>query len=155
MDTYGVLKLVHILGATLLFGTGLGTAFFMYRADGSGDVNAIAMVSRNVVLADCLFTAPAVLIQPVTGYLLMRHVGYGWSETWIVTSVALYLLAGACWLPVVWLQIRIRDLAKQAAVEGTPLPPRYRAYMKAWIGLKWPAFIAVIAIFFLMVFKPA
>lgn len=155
MDTYGVLKLVHILGATLLFGTGLGTAFFMYRADGSGDVNAIAVVSRNVVLADWLFTAPAVLIQPVTGYLLMRHVGYAWNETWIVTSVALYLLAGACWLPVVWLQIRIRDLAKQAAVEGTPLPPRYRAYMKVWFGLGWPAFIAVIAILFLMMFKPA
>ena len=155
MDIYGVLTLVHILGATLLFGTGLGTAFFMYRADGSGDVNAIAVVSRNVVLADWLFTAPAVLIQPVTGYLLMRHVGYAWSETWIVTSVALYLLAGACWLPVVWLQIRIRDLAKQAAVEGTSLPPRYRAYMKVWFGLGWPAFIAVIAIFFLMIFKPA
>ncbi len=155
MDIYGVLKLVHILGATLLFGTGLGTAFFMHRADGSGDVNAIAVVSRNVVLADWLFTAPAVLIQPVTGYLLMRHVGYAWNETWIVTSVTLYLLAGACWLPVVWLQIRIRDLARRAAVEGTPLPPRYRAYMKVWFGLGWPAFIAVIAIFFLMVFKPA
>lgn len=154
METYGLLKLIHILSSTLLFGTGLGTAYYMYCADKSGDLKAIAVVSRHVVTADLIFTTPAIIIQPLSGYFLMRTMGYGWSEAWIVASVGLYVLAGACWLPVVWLQIRMRNLANQAVDDGSSLPPRYRCYMRTWFILGWPAFLAVIIIFFLMIFKP-
>lgn len=154
METYGLLKLIHILSSTLLFGTGLGTAYYMFCADKSGDLKAIAVVSRHVVTADLIFTTPAIIIQPLSGYFLMRTMGYGWSEAWIVASVGLYVLAGACWLPVVWLQIRMRNLANQAVDDGSSLPPRYRCYMRTWFILGWPAFLAVIIIFFLMIFKP-
>lgn len=154
MDAWLALKLVHILGAMLLFGTGLGTAFFMWRADRSGDVAAIATTARTVVLADWLFTAPAIVAQPVTGYLLAVEAGYRLTEGWILMSLGLYAVAGACWLPVVWLQIRMRDMASAASADGTKLPPEYRRYMRIWFALGWPAFAAVAAIFALMIYRP-
>ncbi len=155
MTGYLTLKLVHILSATVLFGTGLGTAFAMWRANRDGKVAVIATVARNVVLADWLFTTPAVIVQPLTGWLLMRETDVSFAETWIVASVVLYGIAGTCWLPVVWLQIRVRDLAAQADTTGGELPALYDRYMRLWFALGWPAFGAVIAIFALMVFKPA
>ena len=117
-ELYPLLKLAHIFGATLLFGTGLGTAFFMWRADRSGDVAAIAQTARTVVIADYLFTLPAVIAQPLTGYLLVLAVGYELTEGWILATLGLYVLTGACWLPVVWLQTRMRDLAVEARDAG-------------------------------------
>lgn len=154
-DLYLPLKLIHVLSATILFGTGLGTAFFMWRADRGGDVAAIAQTARTVVIADTIFTLPAVIVQPVTGALLAEAAGHDWRSGWIVAALALYVLVGACWLPVVWLQLRMRDLAVAALREATPLPPRYRRYMRLWFALGWPAFLAVIAIFYLMLFRPA
>jgi uncharacterized membrane protein len=154
-DLYLLVKAVHILSATVLFGTGLGTAFFMWQADRSGDLAAIAVITRHVVLADWLFTTPAAIVQPATGLWLAVEAGYPISEGWMAIALALYLLAGACWLPVVWLQIRLRDVAAAASSRGTALPPVYRRYMRLWVGLGWPAFTAMLAIFYLMVFKPA
>ena len=154
-ESYALLKLVHVLSSTLLFGTGLGTAFFQWRAHKSGDVHAIATTARAVVLADWLFTTPAVIVQPITGLMLARLVGYPLDAPWLVSTMALYLVAGACWLPVVAIQIRVRDLAAQTAARGEPLPPRYHRLMRAWFGLGWPAFIAVAVIFWLMVRKPS
>lgn len=154
MDAWLALKLAHILGATLLLGTGLGTAFFMWRADRSGDVAAIAVAARTVVLADWLFTAPAIVAQPVTGYLLAAEAGYRLTEGWILLSLGLYAVAGACWLPVVWMQIRMRDMASAASADGTKLPPGYHRYMRIWFALGWPAFAAVAAIFALMIYRP-
>ncbi len=153
-EPYAWLKVIHLISAALLFGTGLGTAWFMWRADRTGDVAHIAATARSVVLADWLFTAPAVVVQPLTGVLLIAEVGYGVNETWIVFSILLYLLVGACWLPVVWLQMRCRDLAAHARDAGAPLPERYRRDMRLWFALGWPAFAGVVAIFLLMVFKP-
>ncbi len=155
MDAYLLIKLVHIVGATLLFGTGLGTAFFMWRADRSGDVAAIAITARNVVLADWLFTAPAIVVQPISGFLLALETGWSLTEGWILLSLGLYAVAGVCWLPVVWLQTRMRDLAGAARDDATALPPEYRRYMRIWFALGWPAFAAVAAIFALMVYRPA
>lgn len=154
MDAWFALKLAHILGATLLFGTGLGTAFFMWRADRSGNVAAIAVTARTVVLADWLFTAPAIVAQPVTGILLAVEAGYRLTEGWILLSLGLYAVAGVCWLPVVWLQIRMRDMANAAGADGTKLPPEYRRCMRIWFALGWPAFAAVAAIFALMIYRP-
>ena len=148
------LRLIHIVGAAVLFGTGLGIAYFMLRAHLSRDVRAIAHTARQVVVADWLFTATAVVIQPVTGVLLWREVGYPWDAPWLLLSAALFVLTGACWLPVVWLQYRMRDMADAAAAEGTELPAQYRAYFRLWFALGWPALIAVLAIFWLMVFRP-
>ena len=155
MDLYPLYKIIHILSSTLLFGTGLGTAFHMWRADRTGDLRVIANAARQTVLADWLFTAPAVIIQPLTGLLLMFEAGYALDEAWIMLSLGLYVLVGACWLPVVWLQIRMRDMAVAALSDDTPLPPRYRRYKRIWFALGWPAFLSVIAIFALMVFRPA
>ncbi|MGC1550648.1 MAG: DUF2269 domain-containing protein [Rhodanobacter sp.] len=154
MNTYVLLKIVHILSSTLLFGTGLGTAFFMWFTHRTGQVAAIATATRLTVLADFLFTTPAVIVQPLSGFLLMRLMGFDLHTPWLQAAVMLYVITGACWLPVVWLQWRARDLAAAAMQAGTPLPPIYYRYMRTWFALGWPAFLAVIAIFWLMVAKP-
>lgn len=151
---YPLLKVVHILAATLLFGTGLGTAFYLWRAHRGGNVAAIAATSRQAVLADWLFTTPAVILLPLTGAWMMLLAGFQVTDLWIALALGLYSAAGVCWLPVVWLQIRIRDLAHAAHAAGTPLPAAYHRYMTLWFALGWPAFLAVLAAFFLMVLKP-
>ena len=151
---YLVVKWLHILSSTLLFGTGLGSAWYMLFANLSRDVRAIAVVSKYVVIADWLFTATTAIIQPATGFYMAHLAGFPLTSHWIMWSVILYVLAGACWLPVVWLQIRLRDMAAEAARNGTALPPLYRTYFKTWVGLGIPAFIAFVFIFWFMVAKP-
>ncbi|KZC20501.1 MULTISPECIES: DUF2269 family protein [Rhodanobacter] len=153
-DAYALLKTVHILSSTLLFGTGLGTAFFFWLTHRSGQPAAIAVAARLTVRADTLFTTPAVIVQPLSGYLLMRLLGFDWHTPWLQAAAALYLLAGACWLPVVWLQWRACRLADAALRDGTALPPAYHRCMRIWFALGWPAFLAVLATFWLMVAKP-
>jgi len=153
-DLLFALKLVHVLGATVLFGTGLGIAFFMFMAHRTGDAATIAQVARIVVIADALFTASAIVVQPVTGGLLAWMMRYSPWEFWIVASLVLYVLVGACWLPVVWIQSELRNLADEAARNSAALPPRYHRLFRIWFVLGWPAFIGVIAIFALMIWKP-
>lgn len=155
MSLYVLVKIVHIVSATILFGTGLGTAFQMWMAHRGGDVRAIAAVAHNVVLADFFFTTPAILIQPLTGIILVRMTGTPAFAPWLMAAYALYLLAGLCWLPVVRMQLRIRDLTVDAAHHGTALGTDYHRLMRWWFALGWPAFAAVIAIFWLMVAQPA
>lgn len=147
-------KLIHILSATVLFGTGLGTAFYMWRADRSRDVRVIAAVSREVVRADWWFTLPAVVIQPVTGIALASAYRLPLDTPWVLTSLVLYVLIGACWIPVVGIQMRVARLAGEAAASGTSLPGAHARLMRWWYGLGWCAFTAVLAIFWLMVVKP-
>lgn len=149
------LKWLHILSATVLFGTGLGIAFFKWSVDRSGDVRAIAVVMRRVVLADWLFTTTTVIVQPLTGVWLALLAGYPLTSGWVAWSLGLYLLAGLCWLPVVWLQLRMRDMAVRAAADGGELPTRYHRYARIWFWLGIPAFAALIVVFYLMVFRPA
>jgi uncharacterized membrane protein len=151
---YGWIKLLHVLSAAVLFGTGLGTAFHMWLAHRSGDVRAIAAAARSTVLADWLFTTPAILLQPATGLLLANLAGIDLGEPWLRLVYALYALAGACWLPVVWLQLRVRTMAGAALAGNTQLPAAYQACMRAWFWLGWPAFAAVLAIYALMVTRP-
>lgn len=154
--SYQLLKLLHILSSTILFGTGLGSAFYFWRAHQQADLQARYFAVRNVVIADWAFTTPAVIIQPITGYLLMQILRLTFSTPWIIHTLILYLLIGACWLPVVWLQIRMRDLLKVALESNIPnLPKQYQFYYNCWFYLGMPAFSAVIIIFYLMVYKPA
>jgi uncharacterized membrane protein len=153
-NLYLALKLIHILGAAVLFGTGLGIAFFMFMAHRTGDPAAIAHTARTVVIADAVFTATAVVIQPLTGWGLMAMTGFSTFHFWIRATLMLYVFIGLCWLPVVWIQLRMRDLAAEAARKGKPLPARYHSYFKVWFWLGWPAFLGVIAIFILMLWKP-
>ncbi|UKJ76515.1 DUF2269 family protein [Azospirillum brasilense] len=148
------LKFIHILSAILLFGTGLGTAFHGMASNLSKDVRAIAVANRNVVLADWLFTTPAVVIQPISGLWLVLEQGWPLTSGWIVLTLVLYAVAGACWLPVVWLQLRMRRMAEDAVAAGTDLPPLYHRFFRIWFALGWPAFAAMVAIVGLMVFKP-
>lgn len=152
---YLTLEWIHILSATLLLGTGTGIAFFMWMAHRTGDARTIAATARIVVLADALFTAPAVIIQLLTGLWLTHAAGLALTTFWVAAALVLYGVILACWLPVVWLQIRARDLAAQAAAASQPLPASYRRVMRWWFGLGWPAFFSIIAIFWLMVHKPA
>jgi uncharacterized membrane protein len=153
-DAHLWLKWGHILSSTVLFGTGIGTAFQMWLAHLQGEVAGIAQAARTTVIADWLFTTPAGIAQPVTGALLIHYVGYDFWASWLVAAYALYVLALACWLPVIWLQIQVRDMARHAQADGTALPARYFRYMRFWFWLGWPAFSALIVIFWLMIAKP-
>jgi uncharacterized membrane protein len=154
MLTYLALKFLHIIGATALLGTGAGIAFFMLLAHRTGDAATVASVARIVVIADFVFTATAVVVQPITGFLLAWIVGYSLLDGWILLSIALYLLTGAFWLPVVWMQMRMRDLAAEAVREAKPLPAQYHRLFRLWFAFGFPAFGAVVAIFWLMIAKP-
>lgn len=155
MTLYLLLKTLHILSSTLLFGTGLGSAYYAWRAWNSGEVATIATTFRHVVVADWMFTTPTAILQPLSGLAMVHLAGWPLAQHWLLVTLILYVLAGLCWLPVVWLQIRVRDLAVQAARDGTPLPTIAGRYMAWWLALGWPAFTAFVAIFFLMVVKPA
>ncbi|STQ94165.1 Predicted integral membrane protein [Janthinobacterium lividum] len=152
---YLIVKWLHIVSSTLLFGTGIGSAFYLLFTSLSRDVRAIAVVSRHVVRADWLFTATTVVFQPLSGFYLAHLAGYPLSSRWIVWSVVLYLIAGACWLPVVWLQMRMRDMAQASARDGLALPALYWRYLRIWTVLGVPAFFALIVVFYLMTAKPA
>ena len=152
---YLVLKFVHVIGAAVLLGTGAGIAFFMLLAHRDGRPQVVAGVARIVVIADFLFTATAVVAQPVTGVWLALHVGYPLTEGWILLSIILYLITGAFWLPVVWMQMRLRDLADEAVRDGTRLPDDYHRLFRLWFAFGFPAFAAVLAIFWLMIQRPS
>lgn len=153
-DPYLVAKWLHVLSSTVLFGTGIGTAFQMVWAMRSRDPRTIQTVASGVVVADWLFTTPAGIAQPLTGLWLVYLLGYDLTAPWLLVSYALYLLAFLCWAPVVMLQTRIRDLATLAVNAGQPLPiAAMRAY-RIWFALGWPAFVALTAVFWLMITKP-
>lgn len=151
---YILVKWLHIVSSTILFGTGIGSAFYMLMTSLSKDTRAIATVVRNVVIADWIFTIPTIVIQPLTGFYLMHLAGYPLSSAWIVWSIVLYLVAGGCWLPVVWLQIKMSKLAETAVQTNSPLPMQYWRYLKIWVLLGIPAFVALVIVFYLMVAKP-
>src|SRR5690606_6554605 len=149
-----VLKYLHVIGAAVLMGTGAGIAFFMLMAHRTGNAATVAAVARIVVIADFLFTTTAVIAQPVTGVALAWWAGYSLWDSWIVASIALYLVPGAFWLPVVWIQMELRRLAEAAAASGGPLQARYHRLFRVWFAFGFPAFAAVAVIFWLMITRP-
>lgn len=150
-----LVRWLHVIGAMVLFGTGAGIAFFMLMANRSGDARIVAHVAGTVVIADLLFTATAVVAQPVTGILLAARTGWPLDTFWILASLILYVVTGAFWLPVVWMQKRMRDLARAAAAADAPLPPAYHRLYRLWFWFGFPAFAAVLAIIWLMLARPA
>ena len=151
---YLLVKWIHIVSSTILFGTGIGSAFYLFMANRRKDIAAIVFATRHVVIADWAFTTPAVVVQLVTGLWLLHLSGYALTDAWVMAGLALYFFAGACWLPVVWMQIWMRDMAQAALDTNTPLPPRYWAMNRWWVALGSLAFPAVMIIFYLMVVKP-
>lgn len=149
------LKFIHVISSTILFGTGIGTACTMLYAHYTKNVQVIASTARYVVLADWMFTGTSGFIQPLTGLWMVYLVGYPWTSLWIMGSIIGYLIAAFCWFPVVYLQIKMRDFAVAAEKDNTALPPIYYRYFKYWFCLGWPAFISLIAVFYLMTNKPA
>lgn len=150
-----LLRWLHVIGATVLLGTGAGIAFFMVMAHRTRDPTLIAHVASTVVVADMLFTATAVIAQPVTGAALALLTGWSFGEGFIALSLILYVVTGLFWLPVVWIQLRLRDLARAAALAGHPLPARYHRLYRIWFACGFPAFAAVLGILWLMTAKPA
>lgn len=148
------LLFLHVMGAIVLLGTGAGIAFFMLMAHRTGDARLIAHVAGTVVIADTIFTATAALLQPLTGFALAWSIGWPLSTGWIVLALALYLFVGACWLPVVWIQMRLRDLARAAMTAETAPPLEYHRLFRMWFALGIPAFLSMLAIIWLMLFKP-
>ena len=155
MNEYLLVKTVHVISSTLLFGTGIGSAFYMFFASVNRDPRIVHFVTRYVVIADWVFTTTAIIVQPVTGLWLAHLAGFPLTSRWIAWSIALYLLAGACWLPVVWMQMRMREMARVAAAQGVELPTRYWRFFRAWVALGIPAFVSLVVVFYLMVAKPA
>jgi uncharacterized membrane protein len=155
VSTYLLVKWLHIVSSVLLVGTGFGSAFFLFFANRSASLQARAVVARLVVRADLWFTTPAVIVQPLSGIWLAQAAGWPLTAPWLLTSLLLYALAGACWLPVLWLQLRMAGEVEAALAEQRPLLARYRRWQLAWEALGYPAFAAMLAVFFLMVNKPA
>lgn len=153
--TYLVVKWLHILSSTFLFGTGVGSAFYLLCATLQRDARVIAAVARYVVIADWIFTASTIVIQPATGIYLAHLMQWPLFSGWLGWSLALYFIAALCWLPVILLQMRLRDIAAHAAASNEALPPRYWSYFKLWMALGFPALFAFLAIFWLMVSKQA
>ena len=155
MTLYFAVKFVHVIGAAVLLGTGAGIAFFMLMAHLRGNVSVIAGVARIVVIADFIFTASVVVLQPATGIWLAWHANYSLWEGWIALSIILYIVTGVFWLPVVWMQMQMRDLAAEAAAQNRALPQAYHRLFWWWFACGFPAFGAVLAIFWLMIARPA
>ena len=151
--TYLVLKYLHIMSAILLFGTGLGSAFYKFMADRSGNLQHIAITNKNVVLADWIFTTPTVIFQPISGIWMAHIIGLPLTTPWIMLSIILYIIAGACWLPVVYLQIKMKRISYDAWKSQQQLPKIYWKYAKIWFGLGIPAFFAMILVVLLMSLK--
>lgn len=155
MEYLVILRWLHVIGASVLLGTGAGIAFFMVMAHRTGNPVLIAHTARVVVIADWLFTASAIVVQPITGALLVQELGWSWSEGWIMLSLALYVLTGCFWLPVVWMQTRMRDLSTEAARTSAPLPEEYFRLYRAWFLCGIPAFFSVLGIIWLMRAQPS
>jgi len=153
LDNYLLLKMLHILSAVVVAGTGAGIAFFMFMANRSANVAALAVTARHVVLADWIFTAPAVVLQFVTGLLLMMKLGYSFTSVWFLFVMALFVFIGICWVPVIVIQYKLKALADSALNTGV-LDPQFKKMMRLWTALGVPAFISILIIFWLMVFKP-
>ena len=149
MEFHLGIKFLHIVSATVLFGTGMGTAFFMLRAWLHGDREVLRATTKTVVLADWIFTTPAVVVQLLTGLWLTQQLGIPWGSGWFVSVILLFFLVGACWLPVVWIQIRLRE-----RLDDGDTVDSCRALMRLWVALGIPAFTAVLLLFALMVYKP-
>ncbi|KPA97179.1 DUF2269 family protein [Pseudomonas asplenii] len=154
MSAYLILKTLHILSSTILFGLGAGSAYYALRAWRTGRVEVIAVTFRHLVFADWAFTTTTAVFQPLSGLGLAYLAGWPLTQGWLLWSMGLFVLAGICWLPVVWLQIRVHRMADQALREGAPMPLKAQTYMRWWFALGWPAFLAFMAIFYLMVAKP-
>jgi uncharacterized membrane protein len=154
MDAYSILKTAHILSATVLFGTGMGTAFFFWRAHAPGNEAGRLVTARTTVLADWLFTTPAVLLQPLTGALMVARAGYEWNDLWLSATYGLYAIAALCWLPVVAIQIRMKRMLEHEAAGGAINRQIYDRLFRMWFLLGWPAFGGLVIVFFLMVLKP-
>jgi len=154
MDLYLLVKILHILSSTILFGTGIGIAFFMFRSQFSYSLEEKLYAARNTVLADYIFTFPAVIIQPLSGLWLIHLGGYDWTDYWLMLTYGLYILAGACWIPVVWIQIQLKRILAESIENKTELPEQYHKLFKLWFLLGWPAFIGLVIVFYLMVAKP-
>ncbi len=154
MDLYTLIKTLHILSSAILFGTGIGIAFFMFRSCFTTNVHEKFYAARNTVLADYLFTFPAVAIQPVSGVILIDMAGFDWTDLWLMATYIIYLIAGLFWLTVVWIQIQLKNMCKKASECGTKLPERYHKLFKIWFLLGWPAFAGLIVVFYLMIAKP-
>jgi uncharacterized membrane protein len=154
MLLFEVLRWLHVIGAAVLLGTGAGIAFFMLMAHRSGDPHAIAHVAGTVVIADMLFTATAVVLQPVTGAWLAAIEGFPLTHGWLLLALGLYVLTGLFWLPVLWMQLKMRDLARLSVAEAKPLPALYHQLFDLWFACGIPAFAAVLAILWLMLSKP-
>jgi uncharacterized membrane protein len=154
MTLYFIVKYLHVLGAIVILGTGTGIAFFMLMAHRSGDPVFIARTAGTVVVADMLFTLSAVILQPATGGLLMLLSETSLAERWLATSLGLYAVAGLFWIPVIFMQIEMRDLARAAVAQHQPLPPRYFALFRRWFVFGIPGFGSVMLILWLMIAKP-
>ncbi len=151
---YVIIKWIHVLSSTILFGTGIGSAFFMFMANRRNEIAGIYFATRHVVIADWLFTTPAVIVQLFSGLRLLHLTGYSSTDGWVAWGLILYFFAGACWVPVVWMQIQMRDMAKDSLQTGEALPERYWKMDRWWIILGSLAFPAIVVVFYLMVAKP-
>ena len=155
MELYHIIKTLHLLSAAILLGAGAAIAFFMLRSHFTDNIHEKYFAARNTVLADYLFTLPGIIIQPLSGVWLVLHTGIDWTSHWLLLTYILYIVAGLCWLPVVWLQIQMLKILQACIRNHQAIPEQYAIYFKRWFLLGWPAFSSLLIIFWLMVTRPA
>lgn len=155
MEWVDLIRIAHVLGACVLIGTGTGIAFFMLMANRTADPSFVAKTASVVVVADIAFTATAAIAQPITGYLLMRHLGWSFFDGWLALSLVLYVFIGLFWLPVVWIQAKMRDEAQISVKQGIDLSARYNRLFRIWFACGIPAFSAIVVLLWLMVARPS
>lgn len=154
MDLYALTKIIHIISSTIFFGTGIGTAFFMLQSWFTPHLQEKFYAVRHTVLADYLFTLPAAILQPLSGIALIYLGGHEWSDLWLILTYCTYIFIILCWIPVVWIQITLKQIVAVCLKNKVSLPQRYHTLFKIWFILGWPAFLGLLFIFYLMVVKP-
>jgi uncharacterized membrane protein len=153
-DLFALIKTLHVISSTILFGTGLGIAFFMFRSHFTDNLHEKLYAAKNTVLADYCFTLPAVIVQPLTGIALIHLAGYQWNDLWLTATYLIYVAAGLCWISVVWIQSQLKKIILDSLSQNIELPERYHRLFRLWFVLGWPAFIGLVVVFYLMVAKP-
>jgi uncharacterized membrane protein len=149
------IKFVHLIAAAAMLGTWLGIAVFMLLAHRSGNTSVVALTSRFAVSTEFIVMVAAVALQPISGFALAWAIGLSpTDEFWIVLSLGFYVLVAAAWLAALRVEIRIRDMARQAALDGVPLPDAYRRLFRFYSALVWPALAVTAVLFALMIWQP-
>ena len=155
IDLILAIKFIHLLAAAAMFGTWLGIAGFMLLAYRSGNPSVVALVAQFAVRLELFVVAPALALQPISGFPLAWAIGLTpLNEYWIDVALILYVAVVAAWLVSLRIEIGLRNMARQAALGRGTLADNYPRLFRIWFALATIILAAMVAIILLMVWQP-